>query len=243
MKQLFVIIIILFHYTIYSQTVLLHEDISKLDFQMPSNGPNYKSFHQLYLNYIFIVPLGDKLEVETDLWKSASFSVGWRYKRKLASWFAVGTGISYTNPIYSITQNANKQVPNNIQHNREKLRLNNVNLELYTRLNFGKRGNVIGKFIDIGGYAEYAFSLKHFYEDNSDKSNPPYYSGVTQVNERDLNYIKRFNYGLRTRMGINRWVITASYRLSNLLTDDYKSIVGDYFLPRLAVGAEIGLHK
>ncbi len=243
MKQLLVIIIISLQFTAFSQTVLLHEDISKLDFQMPSNGPNYKNFHQLYVNYRFIVSLNDAQEVETNLWKSAVFSVGWRYKRKLSNWFAVGTGINYSNAIFSIKQNNAKQVPNNIQHDEEKLKFNSANLELYTRINFGKRGNVIGKFIDIGGYAGYAFSVKHFYKDNLDKSNPPYYSGVTEVNQKDLNYVNRFNYGLKARMGVNRWVITASYRLSDLLTDDYKTIVGDYIFPRFDIGFELGLHK
>ncbi len=243
MKQLLVIIISLIQFTVYSQTVLLQEDVSKLDFQMPTNGPNYKNFHQLYFNYSFYVPLGDVQEVEINSWKSATFSIGWRYKRKLTNWFAVGTGISYSNSAFSIKQNDFKEVPNNIQHEEEKLKFNNVNLELYTRINFGKRGNVIGKFIDIGAYAEYAFSVKHFYMDNSDKNTPPYYSGTIEVNQKDLNYIQKFNYGLKTRLGMNRWVIIASYRLSNLLTDDYKDIVGDYFFARFAVGVELGLHK
>lgn len=243
MKHLLAVTVLLLQFNVCSQTVLLHEDISKLDFQMPSSGPNYKHFHQLYLNYGFFIPLGDAKEVETNLWKSAVFSIGWRYKRKLTNWFAAGMGLSYTKSVLSIKQNENKQIPNNIQHAEEKLKFNNLKLELYTRFNFGKRGNVIGKFIDIGGYMEYAFSVKHYYKDNFDKNSPPYYSGVREINETDLSYIKKFNYGLKTRLGINRWVITASYRLSNLLTDDYKNTVGDYIFPRLAVGVELGLHK
>jgi len=243
MKHLLAVTILLLQFTIYSQTVLLHEDISKLDFQMPSNGPNYKHFHQLYLNFGFYIPLGDAQEVETNLWKSVAFSVGWRYKRKLASWFAVGTGLSFTNSYFSIKQNSNKLVPNNILHSEEKLKLNNINIELYTRFNFGKRGNVIGKFIDIGGYMEYAFLIKHYYRDNFDKNSPPYYSGVKEVDQKNLSYVKKFNYGLKARLGVNRWVLTASYRLSDLLTDDYKNTVGEYFFPKLMVGVEIGLHK
>ncbi len=243
MKQLIAFIIIFIQFNLCSQTVLLHEDIRKLDFQMPSNGPNYKHFHQLYLNLGFFIPGGDEMEIETELWESLSFSVGWRYKRKFANWLAVGTGLSFTNACLSIKQNSNKQVPNNILHAKEKLKLNNINLELFTRLNLGKRGNVIGKFIDLGGYIEYAFLIKHYYSDNFNKNSPPYYSGVKEVDQKNLGYVKKFNYGLKARMGANRWVIIASYRLSNLLTDDYKNITGEYFFPRMAVGVEIGLHK
>ncbi|MEN8119966.1 MAG: hypothetical protein ABFS35_06455 [Bacteroidota bacterium] len=243
MKHLLVVTILFIQITVFSQTVLLQEDISKLDFQMPTSGPNYKHFHQLYVNFSFIIPSEDIQGVETDLWKSVAFSVGWRYKRKLADWFAVGTALSFANAYFSIKQNENKQVPNNIQHAEEKLKLNNINTELFTRLNFGKRGNVIGKFIDFGGYIEYAFLIKHYYSDNFDKNSPPYYSGVKEVDQKDLSFVKKFNYGLKARLGVNRWVITASYRLSDILTDDYKNDVGEYFFPRLAVGVEIGLHK
>ncbi|OQX99544.1 MAG: hypothetical protein B6I20_09815 [Bacteroidetes bacterium 4572_117] len=229
--------------TVFSQTVLLHEDISKLDFEMPSNGPNYNHFHQLYLNHGFFIPDNDVQEVETEFWSSHVFTIGWRYKRKLATWFAAGIDISYTNPVFSIKQNTNKQVPNNIAHAKEKLKFNDLNIEFYTRFNFGKRGNVIGKFIDIGAYAGYSLVVKHFYSDSFDKNNPPYYSGKKEVVNKDLNYINKFNCGLKTRLGINRWVIIASYRLSDLLTDDYKELVGDCFFPRLLVGFELGLHK
>ncbi len=243
MKNFLFILFIFFSVNIFSQTVLLHEDVRKLDFQMPSSGPNYKNFHQLYLNYLFVIPMNDDTEIETNAGKSGIFTIGWRYKRKLSEWFAWGTGLSYANAQYSIKQYAGKQIPNDILHDKEKLKYNNLNLEFYIRFNFGKRGNIIGKFIDMGAYGGYAVSVKHFYEDKADKNSPPAYAGKIKVNEKELNYVNNLNYGLTARMGVNRWVISASYRLSDLLNDDYKALVGDFYFPRLAVGIEIGLHK
>jgi hypothetical protein len=242
-KQLLILSLLILPFTVYSQTVILHEDVSKLDVKMPTNGPNFKHFHQLYLNYSFLIPLDDANEIETDFWRSYIFVVGWRYKRKLTNWFSLGTGLSYSNEIHYIKQGTNKQIPNTIVHDKEKLKFNNAGIEVYMRFNFGKRGNVIGKFIDLGAYGEYAFSVKHFYQDNYDKSQPPYYSGTKKVNETNLGYVNKVNYGLRARIGVNRWVITASYRLSNLLTDDYRAIFGEYAFSKLSVGLEIGLHK
>jgi len=242
MKNIVLIISFLFTVQGFSQTVLLHEDVSKLDFKMPSGGPNYKHFHQLYLNYLFIIPMNDAMEVETEGGKSGIFTVGWRYKRKLSEWFSLGTGLSYANSQYSIKQTNDKEIPNDILHKKEKLKYNNINSEFYIRFNFGKRGNIIGKFIDLGAYGGYSVTVKHFYMDEADKNSPPY-AGKIKVNERDLNYVNHLNYGLQFRMGINRWVITANYRLSDLLDDDYKANIGDYYFPRLAVGLEVGLHK
>ncbi|MCF6240231.1 MAG: hypothetical protein L3J74_02660 [Bacteroidales bacterium] len=243
MRKVLIPIFIFFSINTFSQTVLLHQDVRKLDFQMPSSGPNYKNFHQLYLNYLLIIPMNEDNEVETNMGKSGIFTIGWRYKRKLSEWFAWGTGLSYANAQYSIKQNAAKQIPNNILHDKEKLKYNNVNLEAYIRFNFGKRGNIIGKFIDLGGYGGYAMTVKHFYEDAADKNSPPSYAGKIKVNEKDLSYVNHLNYGFIARMGVNRWVISASYRLSDLLSDDYKAMVGDVYFPRLAIGLEMGLHK
>jgi len=242
MKNIFLLIFSLFTINVFSQTVLLHEDVRKLDFQMPSGGPNYKHFHQLYLNYMFIIPMNDAMEVETNDGKSGTFTVGWRYKRKLSEWYSIGTGLSYANSQYSIKQDEGKEIPNDILHKKEKLKYNNINLELYMRFNFGKRGNIIGKFIDLGAYGGYSVIVKHFYEDEADKNNPPYV-GKIKVNEQDLNYVNHWNYGLVLRMGVNRWVLTGTYRLSDLLDADYKATVGAYYFPRLAVGIEMGLHK
>lgn len=243
MKKIFLILLIFFPLTVFSQTVLLHEDVRKLDFQMPSSGPNYKNFHQLYLNYLLIIPMNDDAEIETNGGESGIFSIGWRYKRKLSEWFALGTGFSYANAQYSIKQYVGKQIPNSITHDKEKLKYNNLNLEFYIRFNFGKRGNIIGKFIDLGAFGGYAVGVKHFYEDKADKNSPPAYAGKIKVDEKKLNYVSRLNYGLTARMGVNRWVINVSYRLSDLLTDDYKATVANVYFPRWAIGFELGLHK
>ena len=243
MKEKFLIIFLLIWFNSFSQTVLLDENVHKLDFQMPLNGPNYKHFHQLYLNYLFIIPMNDDKEVQTDAGKSGVFTIGWRYKRKLSEWFALGTAISYSNPQYMLTQDNKKQFPNNILHKKEKLKYNNLNIELYIRFNFGKRGNIIGKFIDLGTYGAYALSVKHFYEDDADKNNPSYYAGTIIVNEKDLDYANRLNYGFTARMGVNRWVISASYRISDLITDNYKTTFNNTYFPRLNLGIELGLHK
>ena len=151
------------------QTVILNEKPLKYDLQIPSEGPNFRHFNHLYLSYNFIIPLGDENEIETNFAKSYVFNLGWRYKFKIVEFLAIGTAINFYNVTYNLTQNEKKMVPNNIQHTKEKMKFNNLGTEIFIRFNFGKRGNVIGKFADIATYLNYAISVKHLYQLTSKK--------------------------------------------------------------------------
>lgn len=242
-KYLLIVIYLIFGKLLLAQTVLLHEKISDYDFDVPKRGPNFRHFNHLFIGFALYVPENVSNEIETKPGSTTTLAVGWRYKFKLTNWFAIGAGINYTNDVFNLTQNENKQVPNNIIHEREKLRLNNLGPDFYLRFNFGKRGNVVGRFLDLGGYANWIFRAKDMYLDELDKTMPPYKAGKQRVILSDLDYIEPFHFGVRGRLGLNRFVLTASYRMTDILTQEYKDEVGDFFLPRLNVGLEIGLHK
>jgi hypothetical protein len=225
------------------QTVLLHERISDYDFKMPKRGPNFRHFTHLYLGLAFYVPANDDNEIETKPGSSTMFSVGWRYKYKLTNWLAFGTGINYTNDVFNLLQNDEKVVPNSTQHDKEKLRFNNLGPDAFIRFNFGKRGNVVGRFVDLGAYFNWAFRVKHMFQDKIDNASQPMQAGKERVILSELNYVETFNYGLRGRIGLNRFVLTATYRMNELLTQEFRDEVGDFYFPRLNIGLEIGLHK
>ncbi len=227
----------------FGQTVLLHESIRDYDFKMPKDGPNFRHFNHFYVGYAFFIPLQKENEIEIKAGTSAILSVGWRYKFKITNWLAIGAGINYTNEIYNIKQIETKAVPDTILHSKEKLRFNNFGPDAYIRFNFGKRGNIIGRFIDLGAYCNWPFSVEHMYEDNLDRNTSANRAGVERVILSKLNYIERFQYGFKARIGLNRFVLTGTYRLNELLTEDYKKEVGNYIFPQLALGIEIGLHK
>jgi hypothetical protein len=224
------------------QTVLLEEKVSANDFKKPTEGPNFRHFGHLFIGLGFYIPQGKDLEIETKPGSTTSFEFGWRYKLKLTNWFAMGTGINYVNDIFNLKQVETKVVPLDTLHSKERIRFNNIGSEFYVRLNFGKRGNIIGKFIDLGVYANWAFAINHMYQDKYD-SQLPYQAGSQRVILYHLKYVERFNYGLKARIGVNRYILTASYRLSELLDSEYREQVGNYFFPKLSIGLEIGLHN
>jgi hypothetical protein len=241
-KILLIISYVFFHQAINGQTVLMEEKINAYDFKLPTKGPNFRHFNHLYIGFGFFIPDANAMEVKTKPASTTSFEFGWRYKLKLTNWFALGAGISYKNDIFDIKQIENKIIPDSVSHTKEKLRFNYLGSEAYIRFNFGKRGNIVGRFIDFGAYANWAFRVKHMMIDKVDE-NVPHRAGSQRVILYKLDYIEKFCYGLKARIGSNRLVLTADYRMSELFTDDYKAEVGNYYLPKFAVGFEFGLHK
>ncbi len=241
MKRIFIFfaVIILAHEIAVCQTVLLHEKISDYEFEIPSRGPNFRHFTHLYLGFAFYIPQSNENQITTINGATTAFSVGFRYKYKINNFLALGAGLNYTNDIFSIKQSKDKVFPDTVIHKNEKLRFNSIGPDAFIRFNFGKRGNVIGRFIDFGVYYNWVFVARQVFKDNSDKDSNKLDSGKQKVVLSDLNYIRPFHYGVKTRVGINRFVFTASYRLDELLNEKCTPM----FLPRLNVGIEVGLHK
>ena len=244
MKNFILIVFVAsFSLNVFSQTVLLEEDVTKLDFLKPKFGQNMTNYYHWFVDYGFFASPSEGIGADIYYGLSHTFSVGNRYKRRLNDFLAVGVEASYLYMVYNLEQNAEKTVPNNIQHKKEKFRLNTVNGGVYFRLNFGKRGNIVGKFIDIGTYGNWAFNLKHTYTDKIDDSgNPVGYKEQKTVNKQ-LNYFEPFSYGFIVRMGINRYTIFGMYRMSDYFNEEFKENIPDVELSRLAVGLQIGLHK
>jgi len=242
MNKLILIFFLLSSNILIGQTVILNEKPLEYNIKTPSEGPNFRHFNHIYWSFSFIAPLQNEYEIETNIGKSYIINLGWRYKFRITEILAVGTAVNLHKTSFNITQNNAKQVPNIVQHTKEKIQTNNLGTEVFIRINFGKRGNIIGKFIDFASYINYAFSAEHKFQDPM-SGTAPYYAGISDVTLSDLSYIEKINYGLTVRIGLNRWVLTSSYRLSNLLTNEYIAEVGNYEFPRLSVGFEMGLHK
>jgi hypothetical protein len=241
-KIIYLTVMLTFCIGINGQTLLMQEKVSPDDFKKPSKGPNYRNFSHLYLSFGLYFPENAEFEVPTKMGSSTRFEIGWRYKLKITNWLAMGTGLNYANTIYDLKQITNKIIPNNIGHMKEKFRLNSIGSELYLRLNYGRRGNIIGRYIDIGAYASWIYLLKHMYLDKPDIQNN-YRANSQRVILTGLDYFEPFKYGLKARLGSNRYAVFATYRLNELFTSSYRSEVGGYYLPKLNIGLELGILK
>jgi hypothetical protein len=217
------------------QKILLDKDVSKA--YQNIRGPNTKSFKQVYFGTGLIVNYSKYTEINN--LRSGYLAIGFRQKYKLLSFYSIGYEMGYHAMNFNISQAEGKTIPNEELHDKEKLKFHSGNLLLFNRLNIGKRGNFIGRFIDFGCYINYIFSSTHYtkdkIQDETSTSDPDVYAEVRIVKNSRLDYIQNFGYGLFARAGINWAALNINYRISDLFKEKYQWTE----LPRLSVGFEL----
>jgi hypothetical protein len=218
-----------------SQHVLLEQDVNA-DTIQETSGPNLKKYTHLYASYGLVLGETEGDSAEIKIGNSSQFAMGVRYKRRLSNFYAIGFDLSYNITTFHMEQDSAKLLPDTLLHDKEKLASNNVTLQLYNRFNFGKRGNHIGNYLDIGGYGEWAFSITHSTKDTDDRAKV-LGAKTTKTTNKGLKYTAPFNYGLVARIGIGKLAFFGKYRFSDMFVSKY-----DYpELPRLVIGLEIGI--
>lgn len=202
-------------------------------------GSNQKNFTHIYLGFGMFADQG-ATGADVNYGNTNSFQIGLRYKRKLNNTFSLGYDFSYFKQNFNIKQNASKTLPNLIINDSEKLVFNKLGLELYYRINIGKRGPRMGTFIDMGGYGNWAYRNKHVTRnDFSDDLGLLY--GRRIVTNRKLKYTEPFNYGVRARFGFDRYALMAEYRLSDLFKEEF--LLPELpELPKFQIALQIGIH-
>lgn len=220
-----------------AQKILLDKDVGKAYKHI--EGPNTKSFRQLFFGTGLVLPESSGIEINN--LRSGYFAVGFRQKFKILSFYSIGCEIGYNALHFNLKQTDDKSVPNDIEHDKEKLRFHSANVLFFNRLNIGKRGNVIGRFIDFGAYANYIFSTSHYTKDKISGYIVPAdlseHAEIKVEKFQRLDYTRSFSYGLFARAGINWFAVKVTYRMSDLFKEKYHWPE----LPRYAVGIELTL--
>lgn len=213
-----------------AQSVIVAEDVNARD-ETPEYGMNRKHYTHMFLGVLFAVGPPEQPGAEVIYGRSRTLEYGYRYKRKLSNTFSLGSEITGRRHAYHIKQSESKTVPDTIVRDREKLVFLEAGAAVYKRVNFGQRGNYIGRFADVGGYASWIFHTRHvlWYEED----------GVSlKVRKTGMQYPANFDYGLIARIGFNNILIKGTYRMSGLFKDS--SNMPEF--PRYAIGLELGLH-
>jgi hypothetical protein len=230
-KYILILSLLILTISVKSQTVVMHQDVN--DTLIPTNGPNLKNFSHFYIGYGFIAGKSEGSGSDIIYGRPGNFVLGFRYKFKVCNVYSIGFDVSFNTYTYNLKQDSAKIFPNNFLHDKEKLNLTNFGLGLYNRFNYGRRGNMVGNFIDLGAYADWTAGANNYTRDKMPNGN------IVKTTISKLNYIEPFNYGVFGRIGFNRYVIFGNYRI----TDIFKPTYTFSELPRLTIGFQIGLHK
>jgi hypothetical protein len=232
MRKIYLILALLFiGQALTAQNVLLHKEVS--DSEIVKFGPNLKNFRHFYFGLGFIAGKPDSTGSDIITGYSMNYLVGFRYKLRVTNWFAIGYDIDFTSYGYRLKQASSKITPDTILHDKEKLTFSDLGADIYMRFNYGRRGNRIGNFIDLGGYADWVFSARNYMKDKIANGN------VVETTISHLNYFNPYNYGAVARIGFNRYVLFGYYRLSDIFKTSYNYPE----LPRITIGLQIGIHK
>lgn len=233
MKSISTILLIsLFTLNLVSQEVVLFESV-KADTIIEKQGQNRKHYTHSYMGFGVILGNSEGAGSDINYWSSSNFEFGFRYKYKICNYYALGLLLNYNMDLFNIKQESGKTFPDTLFHKKERLTINNVGIGVYNRFNFGKRGNIIGKYIDLGAFGDLRFFAEHFTKDKSPNKE------IVRVSTSRLNYIEPISYGIFANFGINRYSIYAKYRLSDLFDKTF----GYTELPRFTAGVQIGFFK
>jgi hypothetical protein len=198
-----------------------------IDTLEPKSGPNRKHYVHPLISFGFCADAGEK-GATVNQPRVDQFSLGVRYKRRVAEHFALGWELLYNVNDFSLKQKSGKTLPDTLLYTKQRMIFYNAQGGLYMRFNFGRRGNTIGNYIDLAAYGDAVFAhtlySKYSLPDNS----------VIRARRNKLDYFQRFNYGAQLRLGYKHMLLYGQYRISDLF---YPSL-NMAELPRITVGVQ-----
>lgn len=215
-----------------AQQVLVRANVAD-DTTTNAFGPNRRCFGHLFVGYGLVAgPAGPGAGLRYGP-ASAELRGGGRLKLRLSQALAANLDLSYAYLRFELAQNDRKTLPAPGLHRRESLALHQLGADLSLRLNAGRRGNVVGRYLDLLAGGAWAAGTAHATEDD-----PAPGVGAVATTERGLPYLRRWSGGVGARLGIDRYALVGRCRLSDALRP---VVGGGPELPRWVLGLEVGL--
>lgn len=223
---------------VYAQKVLVHEEPDTTG-EIPQFGRNRAFYAHPLCKLGVFAPIYEH-GGRTNLF-STSVSMEVRAKAKICSWNALTLDVGYRCDRWLINQEDTAYLPTYTggRHKRERFSTQNVTFALCDRINFDRRGNILGLYFDYGFYGDYAFRAAHVYADEYYDSNSAVATHVkNRVKLTHLQYVNRLNYGFTVRFGWEWASVFAMYRVTDLIVD-HPPLTDYADMPRLVIGMEM----
>jgi hypothetical protein len=228
-----------------SQEVILDMDVEEQ--YKGTKGPNMRHYGHFYLGGGFVVDFDEEPGTEIKWWRSGQFVFGYRYKLKLLSFYALGLGVRFTSTQYFFEGKGKNSydilnpLTYNLERDRHYLLNNGIGLEAYQRINVGRRGNTLGKYLDTGIWSQWNIGNVEDILIRPEDDDVP--SRRIRIKNRQLTYVESIAYGVTVRIGFNKFLVYGNYRLSDHfkkeITENYPVDIPE--LSRLSLGVQVAL--
>ncbi|MEA1877557.1 MAG: hypothetical protein U9N86_11900 [Bacteroidota bacterium] len=200
----------------FGQEVLI-EETPDISIQQESWGPNRDNYIQFIMYRGQYIPVGG-LMLDTKTIQNQSGGIQLQYKRKLNNLFSFLIEAVYNADQFGFSCDKPSQLNGATNYDKELLKMHSAGLNVLLRINFDKkRGNHLGKYLELGLFANYLITSNHiaYYEgtEGVDKFNK------VRVTESGLNYINPFQYGILMRIGSDKYGLFYRSRYTDWITD------------------------
>lgn len=213
-----------------AQEIVLSMDPA-VDTTEETKGPNLKNYSHMFMGFGLCVDPGE-VGGKNVIPHLNQFNYGFRYKRRLAEHFALGWELGYSLNDFLLKQDSNKTTPDSLNYSRQRLIFHNAQAGVYMRFNFGRRGNTLGNYLDLGGYGDVVFSHVQFQKYKLADG------AVVRARITQLDYFQRLNYGVQARIGMKKIMLYGQYRLSDIFYPSKQMAE----MPRITAGIQFVLN-
>lgn len=194
-----------------AQEYLIHQ-FPALDTAEKEYGANLANYDAMI--YGFGVHFGPTDSSGSNIYpqKSLYFTYGGRHKYKITSAYNFGIDYFFEYRNFGIAQTSKKVFGSSLEHKKERYAQITFNIGLFNRFNLSKRGNHLGKYIDIFVTGIYSFSNRYYTYDKISGGGSKY---VKQVYSK-LEFANKFFAQVGLRYGISFLQFQAFYRPLNM---------------------------
>jgi hypothetical protein len=232
-------LLILSGFSLTGQELVFEEYVDNM-YRQTNWGKNRTHFGHFHMGFGSFFNEQDNTGLEIIPGSSNQTRFGYRYKLRVFEFYAMGLDGAYTYSRYKIKQRNDNIFPDKLRHNSEIFSQHNLELAYYNRISFQRRGDHIGKYLDLGIWGSWGFREKHVYKDEFTEL----FLGASKSKTTlgSLDYVNNTNWGVKASIGFNRVVFYGNYRLSDLLKAPFNNDAQTLDPGRLVVGMEISLY-
>jgi hypothetical protein len=180
-------------------------DLDTIEKEYGANLTNYNA-----MIYGFGVHFGPTDSSGSDINSARSFyfTYGGRHKYKITSTYNLGIDYFFEYRNFGIAQSSSKVFASTIEHSKERYSQITFNIGLFNRFNLSKRGNHLGKYIDVFITGIYSPFNRYYTFDKTNGGGSKY---IKQVYSK-LEFANKLFAQVGLRYGISFFQFQAFYR-------------------------------